>query len=86
MTSIKLVAGALVLGSAAAFAPLPLGKTLRSNAVTGLSMKQFPYGSKVDKAIGDAKPIPTPATSGSFEFRTGNAPEDKQMYLFSLVQ
>ena len=77
MSATKIIAASAIVATATAFAPVgSFQPRLRSNGVNGLAMKQFPFDSKVAKAIGDAVPLPPVVTSQSYSFTTagGAAP------------
>jgi hypothetical protein len=77
MSATKIIAASAIVATASAFAPVgSFQPRLRSNGVSNLAMKQFPFDSKVSKAIGDAVPLPPVQSSESYAFTTagGAAP------------
>mmetsp|Transcript_10585 Transcript_10585/g.22672 ORF Transcript_10585/g.22672 Transcript_10585/m.22672 type:complete len:167 (-) Transcript_10585:180-680(-) len=71
MSATKIIAASAIVATASAFAPVgSFQPRLRSNGVSNLAMKQFPFDSKVAKAIGDAVPLPPVQSSESYAFTT----------------
>jgi hypothetical protein len=71
MSATKIIAASAIVATASAFAPVgSFQPRLRSNGVSNLAMKQFPFDSKVSKAIGDAVPLPPVQSSESYSFTT----------------
>ena len=68
MSATKIIAASAIVATASAFSPVgSFQPRLRSsNGVNGLSMKQFPFDSKVAKAIGNAVPLPPVISSESY--------------------
>ena len=71
MSATKIIAASAIVATASAFAPVgSFQPRLRSNGVSNLAMKQFPFDSKVSKAIGDAVPLPPVQSSDNYAFTT----------------